>query len=81
MDIVYQRKSKRESVCKKRNIITMNTIHISYMNIYRFVWYYTKRHINKDILKAVHYTLFINKGNHIAQDFEGYGIQRQAVVV
>ena len=34
------------------------------MNIY-------KRHINKDIFKAIHYALFINKGNHIVQDFEG----------
>ena len=41
------------------------------MNIYKFVQYYTKRHINKDILKAIHYALFINNGNHIARDFEG----------
>ena len=29
------------------------------------------RYINKDITKATHYALFINKGNHITQNFEG----------
>ena len=34
------------------------------------------RYINKDTIKATHYTLFIIKGNHIVQNFEGEGIQR-----
>ena len=32
-------------------------------------------------LKATYYALFIIKGNHKEQDFEGYGIQRWVVVV
>ena len=43
--------------------------------------HYTNRYINKDRFKAAYYALFIIKGNHIAWDFEGWGIQRWAVVV
>ena len=41
------------------------------MNACKLIQYHTSRHINKDRSKATHYALFIIKGNHIAQDFEG----------
>ena len=44
---------------------------IHYTNIHKCVRYCMNRYINKDTIKATHCTLFINKGNHIAQSFEG----------
>ena len=46
------------------------------MKACKFTQYHTNRHINKDRLKATYYALFIIKGNHKVQDFEGKGIQR-----
>ena len=56
-------------------------IYIDYMNICKLIWHHTNRHINKDRSKATYYAFFIIKGNHIAWDFKGQGIQRQAVVL
>ena len=46
-------------------------IYINYMNICKLTQHYINRHINKERSKATYYTLFIIKGNHIVQDFEG----------